>query len=179
MVETTVYQFIPDAVESAAYRVLSQLISVPLAYANQNNSRLPLPYATLRVSSRSTVGRDEHGYVNDAGLMSSSGVREGIVMVNVYGGSAREYCDELINRIRKTTGRYLMRREHFLISSNSQINDLTALRDEANFEAMANVDLTFRYTGKYFDNVGIIETVDATGDIGGINTHSIIAVNSY
>ena len=58
MAETTVSNFVPDAVESAAYRVLSQLLSVPLAYANQNNSRPPMPYATLRVSTRTTLGRD-------------------------------------------------------------------------------------------------------------------------
>ncbi|EKS9203543.1 TPA: phage neck terminator protein [Enterobacter cloacae] len=178
MAETTVSNFVPDAVESAAYRVLSQLLPVPLAYANQNNSRIPLPYATLRVSTRTTIGRDEHGEVDDEGVMPSHGVREGTVMVNVYGGSAREHCDDLINNIRKTTSRYLMRREKFVIANSDQVNDLTALRDEANFEAMANVDLTFRYTGKYTDNVGLIETVDATGDIGGIETHLTIAVTS-
>ena len=178
MAETTVSNFVPDAVESAAFRVLSQLISIPLAYANQNKSRPPLPYATIRVSTRTTVGRDEHGLVNGDGLMPSHGVREGTVMINVYGGSAREHCDDLVNNIRKTTSRYLMRREHFVISNSSQVNDLTALRDDANFEAMANVDLTFRYTGKYLDDVGLIETVDATGDIGGIETHTTIAVTS-
>lgn len=178
MAETTVSTFSPDAVESAAFRVLSQLIAIPLAYANQNNSRLPLPYATLRVSTRLTVGRDEHGEVDDDGVMPSHGVREGTVMVNVYGGSARDHCDDLVNNIRKTTGRYLMRREHFVISNSAQVNDLTALRDDANFEAMANVDLTFRYTGKYLDDVGLIEAVDATGDIGGIDTHLTIAVTS-
>ena len=178
MAETSVSKFVPDAVESAAYRVLSQLITIPLSYANQNKSRLTLPYATLRVSTRLTVGRDEHGEVDDGGVMPSHGVREGTVMVNVYGGGAREYCDNLVNNIRKTTSRYLMRKERFVISNNAQVNDLTGLRDEANFEAMANVDLTFRYTGKYLDDVGLIETVDANGDIGGIETHITLAVTS-
>ena len=71
-----------------------------------------------------------------------------------------------------------MRKERFVISNNAQVNDLTGLRDAANLEAMANVDLTFRYTGKYLDDVGLIETVDANGDIGGIETHITIAVTS-
>lgn len=126
MAETTVSNFVPDAVESAAYRVLSQLLSVPLAYANQNNSRLPLPYATLRVSTRTTLGRDEHGEVDDEGVMLSHGVREGTVMVNVFGGSARQHCDDLINNIRKTTSRYLMRRENSLSQTAPRLTTLQA-----------------------------------------------------
>ncbi|HFK7186595.1 hypothetical protein ACCC84_10375 [Serratia odorifera] len=178
MAETTVYQFVPDVVESAAYRVISQLLPITLAYADQNNSRLDLPYATLKVSSRLTIGRDEEGKVNVDGIMPMHGVREGVVMINVYGGSAREHCDNLVNNIRKVTSRYLMRREKFVISNNAEVQNITGLRDDANFEAMANVDLTFRYTGKYTDDVGLIETVDATGDIGGHETHIEIAVTS-
>lgn len=178
MAETTVKEFVPDIVESTAYRVISQLLTIPLAYANQNNSRLSLPYATMRVSSRLTMGGDEHGAVDSDGIMPLYGVREGTVMINIYGGQAREHCDNLVNSVKKVTSRYLMRREKFVISDNSQVNDMTGLRDSMNFEPMANVDFNFRYTSKYTDDVGLIEKVSASLDIAGITSEIKIPVSA-
>lgn len=166
-----------DLVESVAESLLTSLIDIPIIRANQNGPRPNLPYATYQVTSRVTIGSDDYGLVDGSGLMPIKGTREGTIMVNFFGGDARENADNLVNSIRKTTSRYAMRRLKMVISNTGNVNDLTALRDSANFEPMANVDLSFRYTTNYTDDVGLIETVDATGNVGGETVHKTITVD--
>ena len=166
-----------DLVESVAKSLLSQLTDIPIIRANQDGARPALPYATYQVTARTTVGSDHYSNVDGDGMQMISGVREGTIMVNFFGDDARESADNLVNSIRKTTSRYLMRRLSMVISDTGNVTDLTALRDRANFEQMANIDLFFRYTGIYTDDVGVIETVDATGTVAQESIHQTITVN--
>ncbi|EEV9286084.1 TPA: hypothetical protein L0W28_000469 [Escherichia coli] len=165
-----------DLIESVAVSLLSQLIAIPVIRANQSGPRPKLPYATYQISARTTIGGDDYGLVDGSGLMPVKGVREGTILVNFYGDEARENADNLVNAIRKTTSRYLMRRLHLVINATGSVTDLTALRDDANFEPMANIDLNFRYTTNYTDDVGLIETVDVTGQVGGEGIHETITI---
>ncbi|WP_139594533.1 phage neck terminator protein [Escherichia coli] len=165
-----------DLIESVAVSLLSQLIAIPVIRANQSGPRQKLPYATYQISARTTIGGDDYGLVDGSGLMPVKGVREGTILVNFYGDEARENADNLVNAIRKTTSRYLMRRLHLVINATGSVTDLTALRDDANFEPMANIDLNFRYTTNYTDDVGLIETVDVTGQVGGEGIHETITI---
>ncbi|EOH0525710.1 hypothetical protein ACLMVZ_000296 [Klebsiella aerogenes] len=165
-----------DLIESVAESLLSLLITIPVIRANQNGPRPKLPYATYQISARTTIGGDDYGLVDGSGLMPVKGTREGAILVNFYGGEARENADNLVNTIRKTTSRYLMHRLHLVINTSGSVTDLTALRDDANFEPMANLDLTFRYTTNYTDDVGLIETVDVTGEVGGEGIHETITI---
>lgn len=166
-----------DLVESVAESLLTTLIDIPIIRANQNGPRPNLPYATYQVTSRIALGSDDYGAVDGSGLMPIKGTREGTIMVNFFADGAREYADNLVNTIKKTTSRYAMRRLHMVISDTGNVTDLTALRDSANYEPMANIDLFFRYTTNYTDDVGLIETVDATGQIGGETIHKTITVD--
>lgn len=165
-----------DLIESVTEELLSQLISIPVIRANQNGPRPKPPYATYQVNSRRSLGCDDYGLVDGSGLMPVRGTREGTIMVNFFGDDARENADNLVNAIRRVTSRDLMRRLSLIISDVGDVTDLTVLRDNANFEQMANVDLTFRYTSNYTDDVGLIETVDVSGDIGGEPVHETITV---
>ncbi|EFM0420437.1 TPA: hypothetical protein ACM7AW_000031 [Escherichia coli] len=165
-----------DLIESVAVSLLSQLIAIPVIRANQSGPRPKLPYATYQISARTTIGGDDYGLVDGSGMMPVKGVREGTILVNFYGDEARENADNLVNAIRKTTSRYLMRRLHLVINATGSVTDLTALRDDANFEPMANIDLNFRYTTNYTDDVGLIETVDVTGQVGGEGIHETITI---
>lgn len=167
-----------DQIETVAESLLSQLSKIPFIRANQNGPRPKLPYATYQVNARTAVGSDEYGLVDGSGLMPIVGVREGTILINFFGSGAREQADNLVNSIRKVSSHDLMRKLSLILFATGSVTDLTALRDNANFEEMANVDVSFRYAAKYSDKVGVIETVDATGDIQGQTTHKTITVKS-
>ncbi|SEQ64482.1 hypothetical protein SAMN05216522_10513 [Rosenbergiella nectarea] len=167
-----------DQLETVAHSLLSQLSEIPFIRANQNGPRPKLPYATYRINARKAIGSDEYGLVDGSGLMPIVGVREGTILINFFGIGAREQADNLVNSIRKVSSHDLMRKLNLILFAAGSVTDLTALRDSANFEEMANIDVNFRYAAKYSDNVGVIETVDATGEIQGQTIHKTITVKS-
>jgi hypothetical protein len=163
-----------DLLETITQSLLSQLVEIPIIRSQQDGPRPKLPYATYQINSRVTVGSDHYGWVDGGGLMPIKGTREGTILVNFYGEEARENADNLVNTLRKVTSHYLMRRLKLVIASSSAVVDMTPLRDSAHFEPMANLDLTFRYTADYFDDVGIIEQVNASGNVDKIEINQII-----
>lgn len=167
-----------DPLEKATYSLLSQLSEIPFIRANQNGPRLNLPYATYQVGSRTTVGSEEYGLAGDDGVIPIVGVREGTILINFFGDGARWHAEDLVNSIRKVTSHDLMRKLNLILFATGNVTNVTALRDNVTFEEMANVDVSFRYAAKYSDNVGVIETVDATGEIQGQTNHRTITVKS-
>lgn len=160
-----------DLLETVTQSLLSQLLDIPVIRSQQDGPRPTLPYASYQINSRVTVGSDHYGRVDGLGLMPIKGTREGTILVNIFGENAREYADNLVNTMRRVTSHYLMRRLNLIISQTSTVRDLTALRDSARFESMANVDLTYRYTARYSDDVGVIETVSASGKLDNDKTN--------
>lgn len=163
-----------DRLETVAQSLLSQLTDLTVIRANQDGPRPKLPYITYQINSRTIIGSDDYGLVDGGGLMPIKGTREGTILVNFFGENAREYADNLVNNIRKITSHYLMRRLNLIIFNNTAVRDMTSLRDSASFEGMANVDLSFRYTANYSDDVGMIEKVSVNGTIDNVKTNYTI-----
>lgn len=164
-----------DRLETVTNTLLSHLTNLAVIRANQDDAPRPkLPYATYQINARTTIGSDDYGWLDNSGIMLIKGTREGTILVNFFGENAREYADDLVNTIRKTTSHYLMRRLGLVISNTGTVNDMTGLRDDNRYEQMANVDLSFRYTIRYTDDVGLIEKVSAEETIGSIKINHTI-----
>lgn len=163
--ETTIEQFVPDEVEAAAYRVLAPLLpELMLCYEGQNHNISP-PYATLHVIARRDVGNPEFGPVNDDGIQQIHQVIEGTLSVKVFGGAARRHLDNLRSRTKKMSSRDIMTRERFIIYATEQVLDVNITRAEIYAEPSAILDMGFRFTQRFTDNVGLIEHVNLTGEI--------------
>jgi len=162
--ETTIDQFVPDEVEAAAYRVLAPLLPEMLIYYEGQNHNISPPYATLRVISRPEIGNPEFGQVGADGIQEIRQVIQGTLSVKVYGGTARRHLDNLRSRTKKTTSRDIMTREKFVIFSTESVLDIQLRRDGVYAEPCAMLDMGFRFTQRFYDNVGIIEHVNVAGE---------------
>lgn len=164
--ETTIDQFVPDEVEAAAYRVLAPLLPELLIYYEGQNHNISPPYATLRVIARNDVGNPEFGPVGDDGIQSIRQVIEGSLSVKVYGGAARRHLDNLRSRTKKMTSRDIMTREKFIIYATESVMDVQVMRGDVYAEPCSVLDMGYRFTQLFKDNVGLIEHVNVAGEIG-------------
>lgn len=169
MDETTIYEFVPDVVESAAYDIVQPLLpELTLIYAGQNKTRPELPYATLQIIGRRNVGMPSIGAVDAEGVQVYHQVKEGSMSIGFFGGTARRHADNLVSRFSKQTSRDLMRSKSFFTSSQPHLMLINSMRDGVYVEPGAVVDVNWRYTAKFYDNAGLIEHLIVNGDIGGL-----------
>lgn len=165
--ETTIDEFVPDDVEIAAWEVISALLpELSVIYAGQNHHRPPMPYATIQVIGRTRVGQPTISEIDDDGRQVYHQVNQGSISVRVFGGQARKHLDNLNTRFTKITSRDIMRKNRFTIFGQSSVNDAPTVRDTLFIEPGAFLDAQWRYTARYYDDVGIIDTVNAHGEIG-------------
>lgn len=162
--ETTIDQFVPDEVESAAYRVLAPLIPEMLLYYEGQNHNISPPYATLHVIDRRDVGNPEFHEVDSNGVQQIRQVIEGSLSVKVFGGAARRHLDNLRSRTKKQTSRDIMTRERFIIYATENVLDVQVRRGEVYAEPCSLLDMGFRFTQRFYDNVGLIEHVNVAGE---------------
>lgn len=163
--ETTIDEYVPDEVESAAWEALSPLLpEMDLWYEGQNH-KYATPYATLGVISRSDVGNPTISEVDENGRQTLHQVIEGTLSVKVFGGNARQHLDNLRSRIKKTTSREKMLRQNFIIRSTADVEKVNLIRDGVYSEPFAFLDMGFRITQRFYDDVGLIEHVKADGTI--------------
>lgn len=164
--ETTIDEFVPDEVETAAYNVLSLLLpELTIIYESQNHQSPALPYATLQILARNEVGGITSGPVNDDGIQTFHQVIEGSLSLKCFGGMARRHLDNVRLRTKKPTSRDIMTREKFIIYDTEQVLDVGAMRAEIYHEQTSVLDMRFRYTSRFTDDVGIIEHVNLDGTI--------------
>lgn len=162
--ETTIDQFVPDEVEAAAYRVLAPLLPEMLLYYEGQNHNISPPYATLHVIARRDVGNPEFTDVNADGVQAIRQVIEGSLSVKVFGGMARRHLDNLRSRTKKQTSRDIMRREKFVIYATENVLDVQVRRGEVYAEPCSMLDMGFRFTQRFYDDVGLIEHVNVSGE---------------
>lgn len=164
--ETTIDEYVPDQVEAAAWDVISPLLpEMRVYFAGQNHHRLKLPAATIEVIGRRRIGTPEKGEVDADGIQQYHQVIEGSLSIKVFGGNARQHLDNLSSRFTKQTSRDLMRKVSFFIVREETVTTMNSIRDDVFIEQGAMLDVGWRYTARYYDDVGLIERVKANGTI--------------
>lgn len=167
--ETTIDEFVPTQVEEAAYDVLSQLLpEMTLIYEQQNHQSPAMPYATLWVMSSPEVGGISFGPVNDEGIQTFHQVIEGTVSLKVFGGLARQHLENVRSRSKKPTMRDVMTKRRFIIFGTDDVLPLDKMRSDVYYEPCAVLDMKFRYTARFTDNVGVIEHVIGNGTLNDV-----------
>lgn len=165
-VETTIDEFVPDEVEVAAYNVLEPLLTeIPIIYEGQNHQSTAPPYATLQIITRNEVGNIGFGPVNEDGIQTFHQVIEGTLSLKTFGGAARRHLENVRLRSKKPTSRDIMTRERFIIYGTERVLDVGAIRSEVYTEQTSVLDMQFRYTSRFTDDVGLIEHVNLDGTI--------------
>ncbi len=163
------YQYEPDSVEQAAYAVISELLpEAAVIYARQNHELPDGVVCTLETLVNDMVGRPEFGAVDENGVQLIHQVMQGTLTVKIYRGQSQNLANNFRLRTNKQTARDLMRRENFIIySAESPVAMPEWHHDGVFYIPHSVIDVKFRYTARYTDDVGLIELINNSGNIGG------------
>lgn len=163
------YEYQPDSVEQAAYNVISELLpECEVIYARQNHELPDGAVCTLETLVSTMVGGPSMGEVTGDGVQLIHQVMQGTLTVKIYRGQSQQLANNLRLRFNKQTARDLMRRENFIIyDADSPLTFPEWHQDGVIYIPHSVIDVKFRYTARYTDNVGLIELVNNSGNIGG------------
>ena len=158
--------------ESNVQEVLEPLLGVTTILMDQNKPRPKLPYAAFKVKSQHAVHEDHYSDVDDDGVITVRGHREGTLSVQFYGRSAIETLQVLHDRLRlpSVMGAFSVR--GLAAFNASAVTDISVTR-ETQVEERANLDIFIRYVSVLEDDVGIIEHADVTGVIDSVSVHVV------
>lgn len=136
-----------------------------LIFADQNAPRPALPYWTMRVSTRRSVGEDWYSQgVDNSGDQTVYGSREVTVQVQRIGPGSDEKCQDLIDNLSKTTVQEQWQIAGMSLYDNSDAGHIPFKLDNEQLEQRSSVDLFVRFGVKLLDRVGAIQYVNIAGE---------------
>lgn len=166
-------------IESALYTLFKSVIgSETLIFEDQDAPQPALPYWTLKVIAQSGVGIDAIGgeIVDANGNVKVKGIREATARISRYGTESLSNVGEFKSKLAKQTVKDAFNIANIALFDIGNVQDTTFLQDGVKYEERATIDTFVRYGTELLDLVGIIETVDATGNYQGLPdlTHHVI-----
>lgn len=145
----------------AIYTLISGLVDgEAVIWGDQNAPAPPLPYWTLRLNARRSLGMDEQGQgVDDDGDLTISGVREETLMIQRLGPMSQDLVADLRDNLGKVTVREAMQAENIVFYDFGPVGFVPFRRDNDHLEPRATLDVFMRYGVSITDRVGAIENV--------------------
>lgn len=137
-------------------------------YADQNAPRPALPYWTMRLHTQRMLGRDAYSQgVTADGDQTVTGVREATLQVQRFGPDSELHVTSLRDNLSRTTIREQWQLKDIALYDLGDVLNVPVVRDEAQFEPRAALDLFVRFGTQLLDRVGIIETVGTNAGFDG------------
>ncbi len=158
-----------NTLKSKLYTLLKAVIgSETLIFSDQNSPRPSLPYWTMRIQSLRSLGDQYFSQgVSPTGDQHIFGTREATIAIQRYGDDSDLKCQELVDTIGKTTVSEAWSVQNISCYETGDVINIIQLLDKSVIEPRAAVDLFIRFGGDVTDNVGMIETIETTGDLPG------------
>jgi len=153
------------AVKDTLYTLIKASIGAEeLIFADQNAPRPSLPYWTMRLSAQRAVGIDAYSQgVDDLGDQKVLGVREVTVQVQRHGEDSDTACADFRDVLSKTSVLETWQVQKIALYDTGDVLNVPFKLDNAQLEPRSSVDLFVRFGTELLDRVGIIDTVEATG----------------
>lgn len=147
-----------------AAEVLGSNPAITVIEANQNTPRPARPYITLLVTS---TPLSEHPNVSAPNSVGDASIEnEAAVMVSLqcFGDNSKSIMDGIRMSLEKVSVRLALRADCLAyIRTTNGVMDTTATVG-TKFEPRASMDLEFRSVSAVIDNIGVIESVEITGE---------------
>ena len=161
------------------YPLLIKLVEPEeLIYFDENAPRPALPYWCMRVQSTVGIGRDEHDDKVDVnGTMSTFGNRECTLSIERIGRGSDSKLLDLMNSLKSINTIDSWHAYNIEIYDMSGIMRVPYEMDNDHLEHRATIDVFLRFGSELCENVGIIETIESTGDVGGVTQVITVSVN--
>ncbi|MCK5609861.1 hypothetical protein KAR91_48765 [Candidatus Pacearchaeota archaeon] len=132
---------------------------------NDDQLKKKYAYITLRYALTEQIGEDHTAQPVDVGGVSIiSGNREFTLFIQVKGKNAIAIMNQLLDSFQKYTVQQTLWAGKVAYVDNFPIQNITGL-DDTRFIERASMDVRLRTWSEIEDTVGIIETVEVTGDI--------------
>lgn len=146
------------------HQLMSSCVSETMIWANGNGPRPKQAFCTLEITP-STPLPVHRGHVDEQGLRLTQASRIVEVQVQFFGDEALSRADSFSMRLWTEGAQDLSEALDIGILSVDRIQQLPSLRDDAQYEDRAIVDLTCHYLGSVEEFVSYIETVEASAQV--------------
>lgn len=154
------------SIQSDLYELIKSAIGVDeLVFADQNAPRPPLPYWTMSITPRRTIGGASYSQgVDINGDQSVRGVVEATVQLQRFGDNSASYCADLSDSLSRTTISEDWQLKKIALYDVGPVLSVPYRMDGSSLEPRAIVDLFVRFGTELLDRVGIIDTVIANSE---------------
>lgn len=159
------------------YALVKALVGADtVIWADQNAPRPALPYWTLRLSSRRSIGWDDHGQgVDNAGTETIGGIREETLEVQCIGTDAFDKVCAVRDALAKRTVQAAWYATGLAIFDRGNVLNVPYKLDNDQLEPRGAMDLIMRYAVTDTDVVGAIETVEIAAEYAHPGTGTFLA----
>ena len=146
------------------YRLVQPVLGLATSnviWADPNAPRPELPYATLKINSRSRRMSDHHGAPDDDGNAKVKGDREFTLYVQYFGPDAVAFLGTFADKMQLRSVHADFVAQKIIPYNIGDVTDVAELLGGTGgkIEPRAAVDVFFRYKSSLDDAVGVIETV--------------------
>lgn len=143
---------------------LESPVAVTVIMADQAADRPLQPYATIRYGSIQSIGHDERGEIDDQGISTVKGQRRMTVSVQYLGQNPVQEIMKAVNGLEK------MSVHEAFLNAGLSVMDVGPIQNLTNFletspEPRATFDFYLGLAENIFDDVGVIEKVELTGEL--------------
>ncbi len=159
------------------YALVKALVGADtVIWADQNAPRPALPYWTLRLSSRRSIGWDDHGQgVNGVGIATVDGIREETLSLQCIGVDALDKACAVRDALAKRTIQAAWYATGLAIFDRGNVLNVPYKLDNEQLEPRGALDLILRYAVTDTDDVGLIETVETSAEYAQPGTGTFLA----
>jgi len=158
----------------ATVSTVTSPILVTVIFADQNSPRPPYPYAVVRLDTMVKIGWDEVREIDpDTNIATIGGQRRMTVSVSYFGPKPLEEIAKAYNALEKQTVHDQLAASGIAILEKNDVQNLTGML-ETIFEERASFDFFIGFADNVEDDLGIIESVELTGQLSGGITGDII-----
>jgi len=152
----------------ATVATVTEPVAIPVIFSEQNAPRpSPYPYATLRVDSFIKLGWDETRSMDDNGIATIGGQRRATVSVHYFGTDPFTQITQAYSSLQKQTVRDAFSAAGIAIIQLNDIQNATTMLETA-FEPHTTFDFFVGLADNVEDDLGIIEAVEVTGQVGDV-----------
>jgi hypothetical protein len=160
-------------IESRIYAFIQPLAGCFCVWGQQNSPAPPKPYLSIRDVSTMSSEHENYDTVDSTGAQIVSSTRDITIELQIYGEGAYDMLEALRQKVLWQTSLDIAEQAGIAVFHRANVMNIATILDTASWEPRAMLELGFRYVLASVDQVGLIETVNATGRYSGDLTDTL------
>lgn len=150
-----------------AWALTNPTVTPTVALARPNVGEPPSPAFVINFTTARNADNSNISAVDENGDVIVSDQPETTVTITGIGEGAMDALEDLATGMRRPNTTWAAQRLNISVIDRPHVVDVSKLVNPVNFQERGVLSVNMRYVNSVVDNVGIIETVDLTGDYTG------------